>query len=973
MKLRHLIPSLLSLTSIGTIAVAEKCKNDSTSYCDDIFSSHLCGKGLKCEYNNACLAGDAGYDITHDCKPKEFCRKPDLLKCQIKDYKLYTCGKHLKCEYENKCLGKAAGYDIIHDCKPTNICRKPKNKKCKNKKSKEYICGDLKCEYKNKCLPKVAGYDIKHDCKPKNICRKPKNKKCKNIGSSYICGDLKCEYKNMCLAEAAGYDLTVDCEKVDTDEKSKDIGYIKKNEFKLKKTKSQPFSAKMVAFGPKSARSYSRCLSFEKDLNNAATIIVNDVIQRNSQYQNGYYDREFRPIELDSAPVFDTDSKTDSSSPDSSENGNDQESSYGTNNQIDGVDEADIVKATADIVFAGYGNKLVVFNVKTGEKMSETIMGLKSSSKNEISTVKVKGLLLHEDRLVVIITSSRNMGWGWHDWGRGYYGEKSSQKLISSYGTDTFVYLYDVSESELPNDGSEMKLLASHTIEGHDFNTARSIGNTTHLVTMSSVNINSFLENPLSRWRKRFSGFDADEYVRNATLYAKSTVIPTFVNQMLKEIDSKHNCSDIMKLSLFKSVDENTSDEKISVHKIGTLMQGLAQITTFNMDADYTPGTSENDEIIPLLNVSDTRVFLPQSYGTKVYASTNVLLIAAKGHKFWRSDSIWKDNTYIIGFSLNDDGSRVQGRGVGTVPGYLLNQWALDVWDDHIRVASTTEGKWGCSNEISDFGRFCTWTLLTDTDNQISVLKLPTDTEVLEGKTTMEMVGFLGGLGEVGERITSVRFMKLKAFLVTFRQTDPFYAIDMSNHSMPVEKSALKITGFSNYIHPYDKDGNILITVGQDATDDGRILGLQVSIFNATDLSNLSLLFRHSVENETNVGSFSNALFDHKAFRFLQESKKLIIPASIRSNEKGYDFDGFLILNVTVDTGISLDFKINQVEKPNNSYYCWYNGYLEGRSLVHNGILTTLKGHSILAHNLDTQDEVWRLNLDQNNTVCSGY
>jgi len=262
---------------------------------------------------------------------------------------------------------------------------------------------------------------------------------------------------------------------------------------------------------------------------------------------------------------------------------------------------------------------------------------------------------------------------------------------------------------------------------------------------------------------------------------------------------------------------------------------------------------------------------------------------------------------------------------------------------------------------------------LRDTDNQISVLKLPTDTEVLEGKTTMEMVGFLGGLGEVGERITSVRFMKSKAFLVTFLRTDPFYATDMSNHSMPVEKSALKITGFSNYIHPYDKDGNILITVGQDATDDGRILGLQVSIFNATDLSNLSLLFRHSVENETNVWSSSDALFDHKAFRFLQESKKLIIPTSIRSYEKGYDFDGFLILNVTVDTGISLDFKISQVEKPNNSDYCWYNGYLEGRSLVHNGILTTLKGHSILAHNLDTQDEVWRLNLYQNNTVCSGY
>jgi len=961
MKLHHILLSLLSLTTIGTTA-AKKCKKSWSSYCDDSTSKpYLCGKGLKCEYNNVCLAKDAGYDITYDCKPEKFCRKPDFLECprkdqdyegsftlslspypktqldcaKIKDWiwsgprgckycvlynaksycvktcaklcvdggtvssvsiKPYTCGKHLKCEYENKCLAKAAGYDIIHDCKPKNICRKPKNKKCKNRgKSKELICGDLKCEYKSKCLAKAAGYAITHDCKPKNICREPKDK-CENIGSSYICGDLKCEYKNKCLAEAAGYDLNDDCKTVDTDEKSKDIGYIKNGTFKSKKTFSQPFFAKLSSFGPKSARSYDSCINFENDLNSAATIIVNDVIQRNSQY-NDYYTNYDDYLVMEMAPADPGPaSEMDGSSPDSSENENGQESSYGTNNQIDGVDEADIVKATADIVFAGYGNKLVVFNVKTGKKMSETVMGFKSSSENEISTVKVKGLLLHKDRLVVIITIRRNMGWGW---GRGYYGEKSSKKVISSYGTDTFVYLYDVSESELPKDGSEMKLLASHTIEGHDFNTARSIGNTTHLVTMSSVNVYNFLEDPLSRWQKKFSEYNDDEYLNEAKLYATLTVIPSFVKQMLKEMDSKHNCNDIVRLSLFKSVDENISeDEKISVHAIkNSLMQGLAQITTFNMDADYTSGTSENDESIPLLNVSDTRVFLPQTYGTNVYASTNVLLIAAKGHKFWKSDSIWKDNTYIIGFSLNDDGSRVQGRGVGTVPGYLLNQWALDVWDDHIRVASTTEGKWGCSNEmISDFRSVCTWTLLTDTDNQISVLKLPTDDEVLDGKTTMEMVGFLGGLGEVGERITSVRFMKDKAFLVTFLRTDPFYAIDMSNHSMPVEKSALKITGFSNYIHPYDKDGNILITVGQDATDDGRVLGLQVSIFNATDLSNLSLLFRHNVENETNVWSSSDALFDHKAFRFLHESKKLIIQLLSEAMKKDMILMGFSFL-----------------------------------------------------------------------------
>ena len=74
------------------------------------------------------------------------------------------------------------------------------------------------------------------------------------------------------------------------------------------------------------------------------------------------------------------------------------------------------------------------------------------------------------------------------------------------------------------------------------------------------------------------------------------------------------------------------------------------------------------------------------------------------------------------------------------------------------------------------------------------------------------------------------------AYVVTFRQTDPLYTIDLSNPEAPKVLGELKILGYSAYLHPID-DG-LLLGIGQDADEQGRTKGTQVAVFDVSDPAN---------------------------------------------------------------------------------------------------------------------------------------
>ena len=129
---------------------------------------------------------------------------------------------------------------------------------------------------------------------------------------------------------------------------------------------------------------------------------------------------------------------------------------------------------------------------------------------------------------------------------------------------------------------------------------------------------------------------------------------------------------------------------------------------------------------------------------------------------------------------------------------------------------------------------------------------------------------------------TAVRFFDDFAYAVTFERIDPFYVVDLTGEQ-PVKAGELKVSGFSQYLHPIDSNDQYLVALGQDSDEDGNVLGLQISLFDATTASNPILIDRLVVEQEQNTWSDSSASWDERAFRFVSlgdRKGKVIIPLS---------------------------------------------------------------------------------------------
>ncbi|WP_231394695.1 beta-propeller domain-containing protein [Micromonospora sp. CNB394] len=183
----------------------------------------------------------------------------------------------------------------------------------------------------------------------------------------------------------------------------------------------------------------------------------------------------------------------------------------------------------------------------------------------------------------------------------------------------------------------------------------------------------------------------------------------------------------------------------------------------------------------------------------------------------------------------------------GSVPGWLIGQYALSEWDGHLRVATTTGDTWG-----------------RGTSSQSGVYVLRAD------GATLKRVGAVTGLGK-GERIFAVRFVGGIGYVVTFRQTDPLYGVDLRDPAAPRVTGELKINGYSSYLHPAG-DGR-LIGVGQDATDRGRVTGTQVSLFDVADPTRPARVAQHHVP-----GGWSEAEHDPHAFLYWAPERLVVLP-----------------------------------------------------------------------------------------------
>jgi hypothetical protein len=167
-------------------------------------------------------------------------------------------------------------------------------------------------------------------------------------------------------------------------------------------------------------------------------------------------------------------------------------------------------------------------------------------------------------------------------------------------------------------------------------------------------------------------------------------------------------------------------------------------------------------------------------------------------------------------------------RASGHVPGVLLDRWSLSERNGVLRVAST-------ALPVETGG--------AQTESETSV------TTYTERNGALVPLGRVGGLGR-GQRVYAVRFVGDVGYVVTFRQIDPLYTIDLSVPRRPVVRGALELRGYSSYLHPLG-DG-LLLGIGQDATKDGATVGTLASLFDVSDperpvrLDSLTLARSHS-------------------------------------------------------------------------------------------------------------------------------
>jgi len=338
------------------------------------------------------------------------------------------------------------------------------------------------------------------------------------------------------------------------------------------------------------------------------------------------------------------------------------------------------------------------------------------------------------------------------------------------------------------------------------------------------------------------------------------------------------------------------------------------------------PATFSGTDVLTVLTI-DLDKGLPavdsdaiMSGGQVVYASQGGLYVATQK---WtpEPDSSGaapppRSFTTVHRFATGDPDS-TSYRASGEVPGYLLNQFSLSEHGGVLRAASTELPLWWGGGGGSESESFVT--VLDERDG------------------ALVQIGKVGGLGR-GERIYAVRFVGDAGYVVTFRQVDPLYVVDLERPAEPRVRGELKIQGYSAYLHPLEQ--GLLLGVGQDANERGAQLGTQLSLFDVSDPSRPQRLHQATVADAS-----SGAEFDHHAFLWWAPKDLAVLPLTVYGREF---FDGAAGFRVRRAAGIE---EVGRAE---------HAGAPIQRSFVVAGRLFTLSDAGLEANDLDTlAEQAW--------------
>jgi len=275
---------------------------------------------------------------------------------------------------------------------------------------------------------------------------------------------------------------------------------------------------------------------------------------------------------------------------------------------------------------------------------------------------------------------------------------------------------------------------------------------------------------------------------------------------------------------------------------------------------DITNGDSECKSIIA-------------GYASTVYMSHQSLYVSFQK---WSGDVILvndtatpedESGTRTTIYKLAVDELSMEPVARGEVKGWLLNQFSMDESAGNLRVATTTG--WG-----------------SESLNSVYVLG-----------ANLTIVGVLTDLAP-SESIYAARFIGDILYLVTFRQIDPLFVIDLRDPTNPKVLGELVMPGFSTYLHPVDETH--VLGIGQENWS------VKISLFDVSDPMNPVEQSKFVLETT----SYSLAGWDHKAVLFDLSKELLVIPVesyTIFNDTYGAKYtSGAYVFRVSIEDGISL-------------------------------------------------------------------
>lgn len=619
-----------------------------------------------------------------------------------------------------------------------------------------------------------------------------------------------------------------------------------------------------------------------------------------------------------------------------------------TNNQVEGVDEADIVKTDGNYLYLVSSDKLRV------------VSAVPASESKVVAEISLDGyaseLFIKDDKLVVFGQSNQFnpeatttteatgsvpvSGVGGGAAGAVPNGKMVAPGFIMPRQFSDYAYLreYDITDKANP------KILRDLHLEGSYAN-SRLIGDYIYFVTNKYSYQNS--DNPLPRMfsdKLEIGKALPNVYYFNYPYSSYSfTMVSAFnLNDVQAEpnrevyLVSGQEQMYVSENNIYLTHTEYLDEQELLINK--TLEIVMTKLTAAERTKVNKIKSIEDD----ILNKWEKQQKISQILERYSFSLTEAERKSLDGQVKSAIKSehprLAEELQATIVHKINIKDGKLGYQGQQKLPGQLINQFSLDENNGNLRLALSKSQTWS--------------SILNEAENRSysSVVVIDKD---------LQIVGQLSDIAP-GEQIYSARFMDDKVYLVTFERTDPLFVIDLASPSAPRIVGELKLPGYSNYLHPVGP--NLILGLGKDVRTNewGGVIpsSLKLGLFDVADPVSPKEVASYTIGDQ---GSDSSALYDHKAFLFDKANKLVVIPATLAKKSKDqYDwgrleFNGSLVFSLDNNT-ISLKGKIAHTANFDNSYFDYSKAVK--RALRINDNLYTISDGSLKINSLPALSEV---------------